>query len=99
MTTLWAIQIQEPPSISPVEGALRITSNFGMRMHPILKEKRMHKGIDIAGPIGTPILATSDGIVEIAEYHEGYGNYIVIRHDDHFQTLYGQMTEGPGKLK
>ncbi|MBR9920000.1 MAG: M23 family metallopeptidase [Bacteroidetes bacterium] len=83
----------EPPYLSPVPGDFKISSGFGWRVHPIFKEKKMHKGIDIPAPLGTDIVATSAGVVEEAGFSEkGYGYYVLIRHDDHYQSLYGQMT-------
>ncbi|MCB0704827.1 MAG: M23 family metallopeptidase [Saprospiraceae bacterium] len=84
----------DPPSIAPLSGNWKISSGFGMRIHPFLKENRMHSGIDLPGKIGTPVLATGSGVVEQVEYSpETYGYHVKIRHDDHFQTLYAQMTE------
>jgi murein DD-endopeptidase MepM/ murein hydrolase activator NlpD len=76
---------------TPIESA-RITSGFGMRMHPVLGYTRMHKGIDFGAPEGTPILASGDGIVEIAGRTGGYGNYVRIRHTPEYETAYGHMS-------
>jgi murein DD-endopeptidase MepM/ murein hydrolase activator NlpD len=52
----------------------------------------MHKGIDIPCDLGTPVLATADGVVEkVVLQNEGQGNYIIIRHDEHYQTAYFQL--------
>lgn len=92
VTTLLSFNV-DPPSRSPLKGDTQIASSFGMRMHPILKEKRMHKGCDFKAPLGTEIFATSDGVVEKVNYSpEGYGYHVVIRHDTHYKSLYGQMT-------
>ena len=72
--------------------ANRVTSVFGYRIHPILHKKRFHRGIDFAGPVGTPIVATADGIVKMAEFNnEGYGNVVKIVHNFGFETIYGHM--------
>lgn len=71
----------------------RISSVFGERMHPILKIKKMHNGIDIAAPTGTPIYAAADGLISFAEKKGGYGKLIIIEHADGFRTLYGQLSE------
>ncbi|MCC6918869.1 MAG: M23 family metallopeptidase [Alphaproteobacteria bacterium] len=76
---------------TPIESA-RITSGFGMRMHPVLGYTRMHKGIDFGAPEGTPILASGDGVVEIADRTGGYGNYVRIRHTAEYETAYGHMS-------
>jgi len=80
----------------PVKGG-RYTSGFGMRMHPILHRMRMHTGVDWAAPLGTPILAAGDGVVEMAERYGGYGNFVKIRHANGFETGYGHMVRfAPG---
>lgn len=69
-----------------------ISSTFSVsRQHPILHYKRAHKGIDLAAPIGTPILATADGIIETIGRHNGYGNMIKIKHENPYSTIYGHM--------
>src|SRR3546814_18997976 len=65
---------------TPIAGA-RLSSGFGKRRHPILGYTKMHKGVDFAAPSGTPIMAAGDGVVEMAERHGGYGNYVRIRHN------------------
>ena len=75
---------------TPVDGA-RISSGFGMRHHPILGYTKMHKGIDFAAPLGTPIYAAGDGIIDFAGRNGGYGNYIRIRHNSRLKTAYGHM--------
>jgi hypothetical protein len=66
-----------------------LTAGFGWRIHPITGDRRLHKGIDIAAPIGTPIFAAADGIVTECGWDEGgYGNKLVIRHPDGSETLY-----------
>jgi murein DD-endopeptidase MepM/ murein hydrolase activator NlpD len=77
---------------TPVDGA-RITSGFGMRMHPLLGYSKMHKGIDFGAPTGTPIFAAGSGtIVEIGK-KGAYGNYIRIRHNGEYQTAYAHMSK------
>lgn len=84
---------KDPPTIAPLKGDIHITSGFGMRMHPIQKVKKHHFGIDLKAKTGTPVHATSDGIVVKAEMQEGgYGQHIVIRHDEHYQSLYSQLS-------
>jgi len=69
-----------------------ISSTFTTsRYHPILHYRRAHKGIDLAAPIGTPIQATGDGVIQTIGRHNGYGNMIQIKHDTKFTTLYGHM--------
>ena len=79
------------PSRMPVEG-VRLTSDYGMRNHPVLGGRRAHKGVDLAGPVGTPILATADGEVSKAEWFSSYGLYVSIEHGGAIQTRYGHMS-------
>jgi murein DD-endopeptidase MepM/ murein hydrolase activator NlpD len=75
---------------SPLEFS-RVSSSFGMRMHPFLQSWRAHKGVDYAAPIGTRVRAVGDGIVEFAGRQNGYGNMVVIRHDSRHSTAYGHL--------
>jgi len=82
--------IRHMPALHPVlEG--RITSDFGMRLHPIFKRYRKHPGIDFAAKPGTPIYAAADGVVKLAKYNGGYGNCVFIDHLYGFETRYGHM--------
>jgi len=72
---------------TPVEGA-RVTSPFGLRMHPILGFMKMHNGVDFAAVTGTPIYASGDGTVEYSGPKGPDGNFVQIRHDNGWQTLY-----------
>lgn len=75
----------------------RITSGFSMRVHPISGEWKQHKGIDFAAPEGTPIRATSDGVVDFAGIQGGYGNLVIIRHGPLYSTAYAHMSRiAPG---
>lgn len=69
----------------------RISSPFGKRRHPILKRTIVHWGVDYAAPSGTAIYAGGDGVVQVAKYNGGYGNYIKIRHNSEYSTAYGHM--------
>jgi murein DD-endopeptidase MepM/ murein hydrolase activator NlpD len=71
--------------------AVRISSPFGNRMHPILGYTRKHKGVDFAAPPGTPIYAAGNGKVLEAGRNGGYGIYIRLHHDGQFDTAYGHM--------
>ena len=75
---------------TPLDGA-KISSNFGMRKHPISGFNKMHKGIDFAAPIGTPIYAGGNGIVEYVGTNGGYGKYIRIRHNNEYKTAYAHL--------
>ena len=76
---------------TPVDGA-RISSPFGMRVNPILGYSMMHRGVDFAAPIGTPIYAAGDGRIVEEGRKGGYGNYIRIRHNGEYSTAYAHMS-------
>ena len=70
----------------------RISSRFSYgRMHPILKVRRPHLGIDYAAPAGTPVQAVADGTVRFAGRNGGYGNFVEIRHANGYTTMYGHL--------
>ncbi len=71
----------------------KITSPFGMRFHPVLKRNKMHSGIDLRAPMGTPIAAVGDGEVIFAGPAKGYGNLVAIRHSNGLITRYGHMSK------
>jgi len=75
---------------TPVNGA-RLSSGFGMRIHPILGYSKMHKGLDFAAPSGTPIYAAGDGTIERIGRFSSYGKYIRIRHRAGLKTVYAHM--------
>ncbi|HVE61305.1 MAG TPA: M23 family metallopeptidase, partial [Chitinophagaceae bacterium] len=82
------------PAIQPVSNKElnRIASGFGHRIDPIYKTIKMHAGLDFSAPQGTPIYATADGAVKLAEYsNSGYGNHVIINHGYGYETLYGHM--------
>ena len=74
----------------PVAG--RITSSFGYRMHPLLGYLKMHKGLDIAAPYGSPIYAALDGVVQGAGRSGGYGNFVKLVHGGGLASGYGHMS-------
>jgi murein DD-endopeptidase MepM/ murein hydrolase activator NlpD len=76
---------------TPVDGA-RITSGFGMRVHPILGYSAMHKGIDFGAAYGSPIFAAGDGVIEHAGPFSSYGNYVLIHHNGTFDTAYAHLS-------
>jgi len=81
---------------TPVDGA-RISSGFGMRFHPVLGYSRMHKGIDFAVPVGTPVMAAGTGTVKVAGHLGGYGNYLRIDMGNGYGTAYGHLSRyAPG---
>lgn len=77
----------------PLQGAGRLSSGFGSRVHPVLGFRRMHAGTDFAAPYGTPIYATGDGTVQYVGRKGGYGKVIELSHGDGISTLYGHMSD------
>ncbi|MEN3972970.1 M23 family metallopeptidase [Sphingomicrobium sp. XHP0235] len=81
------------PSAKPVEAA-RLTSSYGTRNDPFKNRRARHAGIDLAGPIGTPILATADGVVKRAGRNSGgYGNLVEVDHGNGIITRYAHMSK------
>ena len=77
---------------TPINGA-RLSSSFGKRKHPILGFTKMHTGTDFAAPMGTPILASGDGLVVRAKWCGGGGNCVKIKHNRVYQTVYAHMSK------
>jgi murein DD-endopeptidase MepM/ murein hydrolase activator NlpD len=71
----------------------RITSGFKMRFHPILQTWKAHLGVDYGAPQGTPILSVGNGIVDFAGVQGGYGNVVIIKHNNQNTTLYAHMSK------
>ena len=75
----------------PVAEAV-MRSGFGLRRHPILGYTKMHTGVDWAGPMGTPVYAAGNGVIEKEGWESGYGKFILIRHNNGYETAYGHMS-------
>ena len=84
--------IQKALMKTPINGA-RLSSSFGMRKHPIDGFNKMHRGTDFAAPIGTPIMASGNGLVKKAGWCGGGGNCIVLKHNSTYQTVYAHMSK------
>jgi len=70
----------------------RISSGFSMRVHPVFGTWKKHEGVDMAAPIGTPIKASGDGVVDFVGTQNGYGNFVVLKHWSNYSTAYGHMS-------
>ncbi len=84
------------PAIQPVQNKdlKRMASGYGWRIHPILKTRRFHYGMDFTAKTGTPIYATADGVVKHAGWKaNGFGKHVVINHGYGYETLYGHMSK------
>tara|TARA_B100000242_G_scaffold293645_1_gene272431 strand:- start:676 stop:1968 length:1293 start_codon:yes stop_codon:yes gene_type:complete len=77
---------------TPINGA-RLSSPFGMRKHPIDGFNKMHRGTDFAAPMGTPIMASGDGVIQKAGWCGGGGNCIKIKHNSTYKTVYAHMSK------
>ena len=77
---------------TPINGA-RLSSSFGMRKHPIDGFNKMHRGTDFAAPMGTPIMASGNGVIKKAGWCGGGGNCVVIKHNSTYQTVYAHMSK------
>lgn len=77
----------------PAPSMTRKSSNFGYRIHPIKHTKRLHAGVDLAAPGGSPIVAAMSGRVILARAGSGYGNYIIVDHGNGYATLYAHCSK------
>ncbi|MFZ5786208.1 MAG: DUF5930 domain-containing protein [Acidobacteriota bacterium] len=84
---LYRIAVEKTPFALPLRTAFRYTSPFGRRWG------RMHEGVDLAGSMGSPVLATADGVVVFAGWESGYGQLVRVKHDFGLETRYGHLSE------
>ncbi len=88
------IAANRPIFVPLKEGDYRISSHYNKnRLHPTLKTVRPHNGIDLAAPTGTPIYASADGLIEIAQYSKSAGNWILLNHRNGYKTKYFHMNK------
>jgi len=83
---------------TPINGA-RLSSSFGLRKHPILGFNKMHRGTDFAAPLGTPIMASGDGLIIRARWCGGGGNCVKIKHNSTYSTVYAHMSKFGAGIK
>ena len=91
-----ALMLSCIPAIMPVKDVdiYRISSHFGYRTDPFYKVQKLHSGIDFAGPIGTHIYCTGDGVVEkVTKGNSGYGNNIIVNHGYGYKTRYAHINK------
>ena len=77
---------------TPINAA-HITSGYGMREHPVLGYTKFHRGVDFSGATGTPIMAAGDGEVTFKGWKNGYGNFVIIKHNSSYETAYGHISK------
>lgn len=70
----------------------RVSSGFAMRMHPILHQWKQHLGVDYAAALGTPVRTVGDGVVDFAGVQNGFGNVVIVRHNNSEQTVYAHLS-------
>jgi murein DD-endopeptidase MepM/ murein hydrolase activator NlpD len=71
---------------------LRITSGFGYRVHPVLLDWRMHRGVDYGAPVGTPVFAIAKGTVTFQGWDDAYGLYVCVRHENGYESRYSHLS-------
>jgi murein DD-endopeptidase MepM/ murein hydrolase activator NlpD len=91
-TCAWASNIAACLAAPLPKGTYRVSSRFGMRLHPLSETWRMHWGVDLACPTGTPVSAVSDGIVIFAGRRSCYGKVVVLQHPGDVVTLYAHLS-------
>ncbi len=77
----------------PLKGGGNLRSRFGYRRHPITGRTKLHTGTDLAAPYGTPVYASGDGIIDMAQWFSGYGRYVKLKHVNGFTTAYAHMSK------
>ncbi|MFY2824817.1 DUF5930 domain-containing protein [Ruegeria sp. MALMAid1280] len=90
---LYRLAAEKAPFANPVKTVVRFTSGFGTRRDPKTGGRRMHNGVDFAGPQGTDIYATANGVVTHAGWQSGFGRLVKIRHAFGIETLYAHNTK------
>ncbi|MBA8821140.1 murein DD-endopeptidase MepM/ murein hydrolase activator NlpD [Ochrobactrum sp. P6BSIII] len=77
----------------------RLNDGFGWRIHPVLHVRKHHNGVDYDAPIGSPIVAAGDGVVEVISSEKGYGKYVRIRHQGGYSTTYAHLSSAKSGLR
>jgi murein DD-endopeptidase MepM/ murein hydrolase activator NlpD len=90
---IYRIAAEKAPFATPVRSNYRFTSGFGIRRDPKTGGRRMHEGIDFAGPVGTPLYATADGVVTHAGWQSGYGRLVKIQHEFGIETRFAHLSK------
>lgn len=82
----------------PVASA-RVSSHFGNRVHPISGRHAFHTGVDLAAPRGTPVRSSGHGTVTFTGWRHGYGKMVVLRHSNHYETMYAHLSRTAARLR
>ena len=78
---------------------LKMSSAFGSRYHPLQRKVKNHKGLDLVATLGKPVYASACGEVITNDWHEGYGNRIILLHPNGVKTLYGHLMKSAVKVE
>lgn len=93
-TSFNASETFDPPLAWPLDISLhKVSSEYGLRIHPIHKNKKLHTGIDIRANYGQQVLATGNGTVIKSAYDDTHGHYIIIKHDDIYKSRFNHLAE------
>lgn len=88
------VKLDHVPGIFPIsQEEVNISSGYGMRRDPVTGTRKQHEGIDFLAPVGTPVYATADGKVAVAERKGGFGNCVEIAHGFNYLTRYAHLSE------
>jgi murein DD-endopeptidase MepM/ murein hydrolase activator NlpD len=85
------IAAERTPFLSPLRTSYRLTSPFGPRKHPVTGKYGIHPALDMAGPLGTPVYSTGEGVISFAGWRGGYGRVIIIRHANGYETRFAHL--------
>lgn len=89
------VEDENPPCKLPLDRSkpIKITSAFGMTLHPVLKVEKMHNGVDLRAAMGTPVYASGAGVIEMAAFDEQHGYYVQIKHSEKYQSRYSHLKD------
>lgn len=93
VNNIYQKELNQVPSISPIQDKYRLSSKFGPRFHPIKKYYSRHNGIDLACPTGTNVHSPANGKVIYVGFDKGYGNFLKIDHGNGFVTVYAHLSK------
>jgi murein DD-endopeptidase MepM/ murein hydrolase activator NlpD len=96
INALWAKQLawlNTLPTGTPVKGSYNLSSGYGLRIDPFTQAMAKHEGLDFAAPVGTPIIASANGVISRAGWDSQYGNVVEINHAEGFKTRYAHASQ------
>ena len=96
INALWAKQLawlNTLPTGTPVKGGYNLSSGYGLRIDPFTQAMAKHEGLDFAAPVGTPIIASANGVISRAGWDSQYGNVVEVNHAEGFKTRYAHASQ------